>query len=285
MNDEPLILTPALLEEHRLYLREQERSESTAEKYLRTLGALGRFLDGRPVTKPLLIRWKASLVGTYAPATVNTMLAAANGFLRVHGRAECCLQFLKIQRRIFCSADRLLTREDYTRLVDAARARGDRRFALVLQTICATGLRVSELRHITAEAVREGRAVVNCKNKTRVILLPAPLREQLRAYLKDAGIRTGAVFCTRTGRPMDRFYVWRRMKALCAAAGVPRQKVFPHNLRHLFARSFYAMERDIVRLADLMGHSSINTTRIYTLDSGEGHLRSMERLAARLLVT
>lgn len=285
MQEDELILTPALLEEYRRHLREQERSDATAEKYLYALNCLRGFLGGRPVTKPLMIEWKSELSRTHAPATVNTMLAAANGLLRHFGRAECCLRFLKVQRQLFCSEERLLTREEYTRLVDAATARGDKRFALLLQTICATGVRVSEVRHITAEAVQTGRAVVNCKNKTRVIFLPGPLRKKLRAYLKEEGIRSGAIFRTRTGRPLDRFYIWRRMKTLCGAAGVSRQKVFPHNLRHLFARSFYAMERDIVRLADLMGHSSINTTRIYTLDSGESHLRSMERLAGRLLTT
>ena len=167
----------------------------------------------------------------------------------------------------------------------AARARGDERMAMALQTICATGLRVSELRHITVEALHRGRAVIRCKNKTRVILIPEKLQRKLKAYCRSCRITSGAVFCTRTGRPMDRFYLWRRMKALCAAAGVEPGKVLPHNLRHLFARSFYAQERDVVRLADLLGHSSVNTTRIYTLDTGVDHRRLMERLAGVLLTT
>lgn len=285
MHDNPLILNAALLEEYRRHLLEQERSAATAEKYLCALERLRLFLAGRSMSKQLLIEWKACLSRTRAPATVNTFLAAANGFLRYLGRSEWCLRFVKVQRQLFCPEERLLTREEYTRLVLAAEKAGDHRFSLLLQTMCATGVRVSEVRHITAEAVQTGRAVVRCKNKTRVIFLPGALRKKLRAYLRDRRITTGPVFRTRTGSPLDRFYIWRRMKALCDAAGVCREKVFPHNLRHLFARSFYALERDIVRLADLMGHSSINTTRIYTLDSGESHLRSMDRLAQRLLTT
>ena len=285
MNDPICTLTEDTVKAYRLYLLEQERSESTIQKYLYAFHSLQAFLSGEPITSAALITWKRRQTSIHAPATVNAMLAAVNGLLRRLGRADLCLRFLKIQRQIFCEDERLLTQEDYLRLVRTAQDLGDQRFALVMQTLCACGLRVSELRHITAEAVASGKAVVNCKNKTRVIFLPGALQKKLRSYLKSKGITTGPVFRTRTGRPLDRHYIWRRMKALCTRAGVHPAKVFPHNLRHLFARSFYAMEKDIVRLADLLGHSSINTTRIYTLDSGASHLRSVQRLAGRLLTT
>lgn len=284
--DQPIcILTEALVEGYRLHLLEQERSDNTIQKYLHAIRSLQRFLAGAPLSKSALISWKRCQAKTLSPASVNAMLAAVNGLLRHLDRADLCLRFLKIQRQIFCDEDRLLTQEEYFRLVHAAERLEDERFALALQTLCASGLRVSELQHITAESVKTGKAVVNCKNKTRVILLPGPLQKKLKAYLKKKGITAGPVFRTRTGRPLDRHYIWRRMKALCQAAGVAPGKVFPHNLRHLFARSFYSLERDIVRLADLLGHSSINTTRIYTLDSGASHLKCIQRLAGRLLTT
>lgn len=203
------------------------------------------------------------------------MLVALNVFLRFAGASECCVKLLRMQRQIFCSEDKELTKVEYQRLVKAA---GGTQLSYVIQTICGTGIRVSELAYITAEAVQIGKAEVRCKNKTRVIFIPAPLKRLLKEYMKKAGVKAGPVFVTKKGAPLDRSSIWRKMKALCETAGVSAGKVFPHNLRHLFARTFYALEHDIVRLADLLGHSSINTTRIYTVETGNQHISSLERV-------
>ena len=234
------------------YLREQERADSTVQKYLHDLAALLAYLRGRALTKAVLLEWKGDLAGRYAPASVNTMLAAVNGFLRFMGWGELTVRFLKIQKALFCDERRELTRADYVRLVNTARRKRKERLSLVLQTICATGIRVSELR-------------------------------EMKSYLKRNGITAGPVFVTRSGRPLDRSNIWRDMKVLCKSAGVKPDKVFPHNLRHLFARTFYTQEKDLSRLADILGHTSVNTTRIYTAESGLIHARQMERMG--LIVT
>ena len=207
------------------------------------------------------------------------MLVALNCFLSFIGRADCKVRQLKIQRQIFAREDKELTESEYRRLLKAAK---DSRISLVIQTICGTGIRVSELSYITAEAVRLGKAVVNCKNKTRVIFIPVPIQKLLKKYMKKSGITAGTVFVTKGGKPLDRSNIWKEMKALCKKSGISDKKVFPHNLRHLFARTFYRIEKDIVRLADLLGHSSLSTTRIYTMDSGNSHIRSMEKVCMRL---
>lgn len=214
----------------------------------------------------------------YAAASVNAMLAAVNGFLSFCGWSDCRVKPLKIQRELFCREEQELSREEYLRLVRAAVQSGNERLSLVLQTICSTGIRVSELLFITAEAVRSGRAVVRCKGKTRYILLPERLRRALSAYLAKQKRAAGPVFITRTGKPLDRSNIWRDMKALCKRAGVKAGKVFPHNLRHLFARTFYSLEKDLSRLADILGHTNVSTTRIYTVESGAAHRRQMERM-------
>lgn len=263
------------------YLHEEEKGTATIEKYTRDVRSFLAFLAGRSIGKAAVISYKEHLTAHYAPASVNSMLIAVNRFLRYIGRPDCCVRLLKIQRQIFCQKDRELTQAEYRRLVRAA----DRtQLFYVIQTICGTGIRISELQYITVEAVREGKAVVNCKNKTRVIFIPAPLQRLLKEYIKRTGIQAGIVFVSKKGKPLDRSSIWRRMKALCAKAGVSPQKVFPHNLRHLFARTFYSMEKDIVRLADLLGHSSINTTRIYTTETGEEHISRLERVQ-RVLFT
>lgn len=264
------------------HLIAEEKSTATIEKYRRDIHSFFMFLGDRRISKEETVAYKEYLAGRYAPASVNSMLIALNCFLRFSGMPECCVKPLKIQRQIFCSEDKELTRQELHRLVKAA---GDTRLSLVIQTICGTGIRVSELQYITAEAVREGKAVVNCKNKTRVIFIPASLQKQLKAYMKKSGIIAGAVFVTRNGKPLNRRNIWRDMKALCKRAGVAPNKVFPHNLRHLFARTFYSMEKDIIRLADLLGHSSINTTRIYTLETGDKHRLCLERVEKKLLTT
>ncbi len=263
------------------HLKIEEKSTATIEKYRRDVLGFLAFLAGQSVCKAAVIAYKEHLTAHYAPASANSMLAALNCFLRFTGQTDCCVKPLKIQRQMFCREDKELTRQELHRLVKAA---GNTRLALVIHTICGTGIRVSELQYITAEAVRAGKAVVNCKNKTRVIFIPAPLQKMLKDYIKKSGITAGAVFVSKNGRPLDRRNIWRDMKALCQKANVSPQKVFPHNLRHLFARTFYAMEKDIVRLADLLGHSSVDTTRIYTMESGNRHVLRLEK-AYRLLAT
>ena len=277
-------LTAAHIQNYTRYLREQERAPATIQKYVHDLTALLGWLDGASITKAALIAWKEELTAAHAPATVNSMLAAVNGFLSWMGWRECAVKLLKIQKSLFCDESRELTRAEYARLVRAAEQKENQRLSLIIQTICATGIRVSELKFITAEAVAAGRAEIVNKGKRRIVFLPAKLRRLLRDYLRAQKISAGtetvcrAVFVTRTGRPLDRSNIWRDMKRLCESAGVEPSKVFPHNLRHLFARTYYAIERDLSRLADILGHSSVNTTRIYTVESGAIHARQLERM-------
>ncbi|MBU5681209.1 tyrosine-type recombinase/integrase [Blautia sp. MSJ-9] len=265
------------------YLREQERSKATLQKYQHDLTALIIFLNGSELTKTELINWKESLMNQYAPASVNAMIAAVNGYVKYMGWVELMVKPLKIQRSLFLEEEKELTREEYVRLVKAAQKKENERLALVIQTICATGIRVSELKFITVEAVQCGRAEISNKGKLRIVFLPEGLRKLLRKYIRNQKKTAGAVFTTRTGKPLDRSNIWRDMKKLCESAGVSEKKVFPHNLRHLFARTFYSIEKDLSRLADILGHTNLSTTRIYTAESGAVHARQMERL--KLIVT
>lgn len=235
-------------------------------------------LDDFGITKHETLTLVLRVPTSHAPATVNSILAAVNGFFRFMGWKDIAVKLLKIQKALFCDERRELTRAEYARLVSAAQKVGNERLSLVMQTICATGTRVSELRFITVEAVTTGRAEICNKGKRRTVFLPGRLRRLLRKYLQKQKKTAGAVFTTRTGRPLDRSNIWRDMKALCESAGVEPGKVFPHNLRHLFARTFYSMEKDLSRLADILGHSSVNTTRIYTAESGLVHARQVERM-------
>lgn len=272
------LLTPALIQKYIVHLREQERSAATIQKYTHDLNVLCADLGGQPLTKSALIEWKQQLIAEYAPASVNSMLAAVNSFLSFMGWRELTVKPLRIQKALFADESKELTRAEYTRLVRAAEQKENERLSLVIQTICATGIRVSELKFITGEAVFCGRAEITNKGKRRTIFLPDKLRNLLKHYLKAQKKTTGPVFTTRTGRPLDRSNIWRDMKALCESAGVEPSKVFPHNLRHLFARTYYTLERDLSRLADILGHSNISTTRIYTAESGHIHQQQMERM-------
>lgn len=271
-------ITAEMIQNYAAYLREEERAEATVRQYTGKLEALLRRLNGGELDKEKLIEWKEELAATHAPASVNSTLAAVNGFFAFMGWTEMRVKPLKIQRAAFCDEGRELSREEYVRLVRAAGRTGNERLALVIQAICATGIRVSELRYITVEAVRTGRAEVTNKGKRRTIFLPDKLQRMLQKYIKAKKKTAGAVFTTRTGKPLDRSNIWREMKALCHSAGVEPGKVFPHNLRHLFARTYYTLEKDISRLADILGHSSVNTTRIYTVESGQVHARQVGRL-------
>lgn len=271
-------VTPTLIQRYLADLREQERSAATLQKYAHDLTELCTYLRGGALTKAALIAWKEQLAGKYAPATVNSMLTAANGYLRFFGWGTLCVRLLKVQRALFADESRELTRAEYARLVQAAQQKNNERLSLVIQTICATGIRVSELRFITVEAVQTGRAEISNKGKRRYVFLPEKLRKLLKQYARTQKKTAGAVFTTRTGKPLDRSNIWRDMKALCESAGVAEKKVFPHSLRHLFARTFYSVEKDLSRLADILGHSSITTTRIYTAESGAVHARQIGRL-------
>lgn len=260
------------------FMKEAEKSAATIEKYLYHVRQFVSAYTGRNVDKTLLLEYKADLGKSYAPSSANAALAAVNGFLRFCGFGDCCVKPFKVQRKIYCPEEKELTRAEYVRLVKAAKEKSSERLALLLETICATGVRVSELPFITAEAVEQGEATVKCKGKTRTIFLPAALCKKLRRYIQRQGIQTGPVFITRTGKPMNRSNIWREMKALCERAGVSPSKVFPHSLRHLFARCFYAIDHDVAKLADILGHSNINTTRIYIVTSGAEHRRKLETM-------
>ena len=240
-------------------------------------------LDDFGITKHETLTLVLRVPTSHAPATVNSILAAVNGFFRFMGWKDIAVKLLKIQKALFCDERRELTRAEYARLVSAAQKVGNERLSLVMQTICATGTRVSELRFITVEAVTTGRAEICNKGKRRTVFLPGRLRRLLRKYLQKQKKTAGAVFTTRTGRPLDRSNIWRDMKALCESADVEPGKVFPLNLRHLFARTYYSLEKDLSRIADILGHSSVNTTRIYTVESGGVHQRQLERMG--LIIT
>ena len=272
------MVTIQLIEKYLNHLMEEEKSVATLKKYRHDLNELHNYLQGMLLTKSILIEWKKYLIEKYAPSTVNSMLIAVNGYLRFFSWHDLSMKLLKIQKPLFSDENKELTREEYARLVMTASKRSNARLSLILQTICATGIRVSELKFITIEAVQTGRTEISNKGKRRVIFLPQQLRKLLRKYAQKHGKISGPVFTTRTGKPLDRSNIWRDMKALCTEAKVAPEKVFPHNLRHLFARTFYSLKHDLSRLADILGHSSIVTTRIYTAESGTVHARQMGRL-------
>lgn len=260
------------------YLRDEERERATIEKYLHELHSFRIWLDGREVTKEAVIKWKEQLQKEFAPATVNAKLSALNGFFSFMGWEKYHVKFLKIQRQIFRKQSEELTKEEYERLVFTARSQGKERLALLMETICATGIRVSELAYITVDAAREGQAEIDLKGKIRVILLPKKLCHKLLAYARENKVASGEIFLTRSGKSLSRRQIWREMKEICKKANVESSKVFPHNLRHLFATSFYKICKDIVKLADVLGHSSVETTRIYLLTAGKEHRRQLEQM-------
>ena len=263
------------------HLQKAERSAATVEKYLRDVEHFLRFQQNLPITKESTIAYKTYLVEKgYRISSINSMLASLNGYLAFLGLADCKVRSLRTQRKVYAAPEKELSREEYLRLLDAAG--NDAQLKLLLQTICSTGIRVSELCYFTVENLKRGEVVVCCKNKTRTILVPGGLKKRLLKFAKERGIRRGSIFVTRSGKPLDRSNIWAQMKRLCAAAKVDPGKVFPHNLRKLFARCFYAISKDIAKLADVLGHSSIETTRIYIMTTGREHRRQLERL--RLLI-
>ncbi len=275
---EPRKITEETLAAFARQLGEEERSPATLEKYLREVRQFAAFLGGREVTRELAAAWREELSARQSPATVNGKLTALDRLLASLGWEDCRVKHLRVQRQLFQDSARELSREEYARLVETARRLGRGRLSLLMETICATGIRVSEVRYITAEAVREGRTEIALKGKIRTILLPGKLCRKLEKYARQKKITSGELFLTRSGRPMSRKQIWAEMKGVCRAAGVAPSKVFPHNLRHLFARCFYRVSRDVAKLADVLGHSSIETTRIYLISTGAEHARTLDQL-------
>ena len=273
------IINSSRIQEYARQLQAEERASGTVEKYLRDVGAFAAFAEGQPVDKALVAAWKEQLVSQgYAPRTVNSMLAAVHGFLAFLGFTGCKVKYLKIQRRVFRETGRELDKGDYEKLVAMAESRGRHRLALLMETICATGIRVSEVQYITVEAARRGEAEIRLKGKIRNIILPKKLCRKLLNYAGKQKTASGEIFLTKSGKGLSRRQIWAEMKSLCRHAGVDAAKVFPHNLRHLFARVFYSACRDVAKLADVLGHSSIETTRIYLVTTVAEYTRQMERL-------
>lgn len=272
-------LTDKLVTEFSAHLKNEEKSQNTTEKYLRDVRMFAAHFRGTEITKEMVIAYKSKLLAAhYAVRSVNSMLASLNSLFTFLGWSDCKVKSIKLQRQIYCPEEKELTKAEYLRLVNAAKQKGKERLNLILQTICGTGIRVSELEYITVEAAKSGKAVVALKGKTRSVFLVKELQKKLLRYATEQNISSGTIFITRNGKPISRANIWREMKGLCQEAGVHPQKVFPHNLRHLFARVFYGIEKDIAKLADILGHSSINTTRIYIISTGSEHRKRMENM-------
>ncbi len=271
-------ITNEILKSFELYLHDAERSENTIGKYMRDVRMFCEWTQGRRIEKSVVIEYKKEMCERYAVKSVNSMLSSVNAFFAFTGRHDLRIKTLKIQRQIFADKSKELTKAEYERLLAAAKNKKNERLYYLMQTIASTGVRVSEIKYVTCEAVRQGQAVINCKGKIRQIFLPKKLCQMLKKYIKSRNIKSGSVFISRSGRPLDRCAIWKMLKSLCESAGVSKKKVFPHNFRHLFARTFYSLQKDIVRLADILGHSSVETTRIYTMESGTEHIKQLQRL-------
>lgn len=276
------IITIEMLQSFEEYLHFDEKSKNTIEKYMRDLKSFFRFVQGKVINKVLVMEYKNIITENHAISSANSMIAAVNAFLKHMGWVECCVKQQKIQRQFYCSEEKELTKAEYVQLINTAKTQGNERLNLIIQTICSTGIRVSELQYITVEAVKRGEAVVSLKGKTRTVFIVKELKQKLLRYIAEQKIKSGAIFITKNGKPVNRCNIWRDMKALCKQANVNPNKVFPHNLRHLFARTFYGIEKDIAKLADILGHSNINTTRIYIISTGKEHQRRLEKM--RLII-
>ncbi len=266
------------IREFKTYLENEEKSKNTVEKYSYDVKMFCDFVGENELCKAAVMEFKASLAENYEISSANSMIASINAFLRFVGLGELCIKRFRVQKKTFCSEEKELTKAEYINLINAAKRKGNERLSLILQTICTTGIRVGELQFITVEAVYKGETVVSCKNKIRTVFIVRELRKKLLNYIKIKGITDGCIFVTRSGRPMSRTNIWCEMKSLCEQAKVSPDKVFPHNLRHLFARTFYGIEKDIAKLADILGHSSIDTTRIYIITTGKEHRRKMGKM-------
>lgn len=275
---EKRILTEKIIDDYRNNLILQEKRVATIEKYIRDIRAFSVYTQDKTITKEIVIAYKSHLQENYAVRSVNSILASINSLFAFLNWFDLRVKSLKLQQKVFCSEEKELTKAEYKRLCDVAKQKKNQRLNLIIQTICATGIRVSELQYITIEAVKCGEAVVNCKSKTRSVFIIKKLKQKLLRYAAEQGIKSGMIFVTKSGKPINRTNIWREMKSLRKEANVNSQKVFPHNLRHLFARTFYGIEKDIAKLADILGHSSIDTTRIYIISTGTEHRRRMENM-------
>lgn len=271
-------ITNEMVNRFKFYLYEEERSENTIEKYIRDIKYFMQYVGKKDLHKSEVLEYKRNLCEKYAPRSVNSILSSLNAFFLFVGWHELKVKTLKIQRQIFVNKEKELTKAEYERLLTAAKNKKNERLYYLIQTIGSTGLRVSEIKYVTVDAVKSGQATINCKGKIRRAFLPKQLCKMLKAYIRRKNIKNGSVFTSRNGKPLDRSNIWKMLKGLCESANVPKDKVFPHNLRHLFARTFYSLQKDIVRLADILGHSSVNTTRIYTMETGETHCRQIQKL-------
>ena len=271
-------ITNELISNFKNYLTEAEKSENTIEKYIRDLSFFMEWSDSREVTKILVLEYKKELCEKYVPASVNAAISSLNSFFSFMEWYDIRIKALKIQKQIFSTKEKEMTKSEYERLLNAAKSKGNERLYYLMQTICSTGIRVSELRFITVSSVKSGQAIINCKGKMRIVFLPKELCKMLVRYINENNIKSGSVFVSKNGNPLDRSHIWKMLKDLCETAGVSKDKVFPHNFRHLFARTYYSLQKDIVRLADILGHSSVNTTRIYTIETGEIHRRQIQKL-------
>ncbi len=267
-----------ITEQYKSFLYEQEKSKNTIEKYIRDVNTFYNYLQNRSLDKQAVIEYKNYLTQNFLPASVNSMLSSLNCYFLYIKRPELKVKTLKIQRQLFKSARKELTKAEYERLVCVSKSMSDKRLYYLLQTFASTGIRVSELSFITVEAVKRRCASINNKGKIRQVFIPTALCSLLLEYVKKSNIKSGPVFVSKTGKPLDRSNIWRMLKRLCSVAKVAASKVFPHNLRHLFAKTFYTKQKDIVRLADILGHTSINTTRIYTAESGYVHIKQLDSL-------
>ena len=277
------IITESIILSFKTYLQNEEKSTNTIEKYIRDVKAFAVYTNNLDVTKEMVIAYKNKLiVDNYAVRSINSMIASLNSLFVFVGWDDLKVKSIKLQRQIYCTEEKELTKVEYLRLVNTAKQKGNERLNLLIQTICGTGIRVSELQYITVEAAKCGKAVVSLKGKTRSVFIVSELKKKLLRYAAEQGIKSGTIFVTRSGKPLSRTNIWREMKNLCEQANVNPDKVFPHNLRHLFARTFYGIEKDIAKLADILGHSSINTTRIYIITTGNEHRQRMENM--RLIV-
>lgn len=271
-------ITKRLIEKFEMFLNNEEKASATVGKYIRDVVAFSVWLENSAVEKSVVLKYKQHLLDNYAPASVNYVISSLNSFFSYNGWYELKVKSVKIQKQIFLAKDKELTKAEYERLLNVAKNKNNARLYYLMQTICSCGIRVSELKFITTDAVKCGQATINCKGKMRIVILPKQLCKMLTTYIKENNIKSGSVFITKNGNPLDRSNIWSDMKKLCEEAGVSKDKVFPHNLRHLFARTYYSLQKDVVRLADILGHSSVNTTRIYTMESGDVHRKQIQKL-------
>lgn len=267
-----------IIKSYREFLIEDEKSPATIDRYIRDINLFFIWLADKNIDKATLLDYKSKLQRQYAISSVNSKLSSLNNYLEWAGMPNLRLKTFKIQKQTFYSTDKELTKKEYIKLLDAAQASNNMQLCYIMQTICSTGIRVSELKFITVECLKKRKVKINLKSKIRQIFLPDDLCELLLEYSAGKGIKKGVVFITKNGKPIDRSNIWKSMKKLCNKAGVSPEKIFPHNLRHLFARTFYSIQKDIVRLSDLLGHTSINTTRIYTIENGDMHRKQIQSL-------